>query len=142
MKKQKNAKIVKVQRPIQYCALPILLAIVNAAISGIVYAISRSLYGAFALAFPILIFGYVFLYQVTWLVELRNSEIMVRTLLCRRTYSFSQISDVTERFSAAYHAIRLELVFQDGKYVDVCDNYKNYIQFRKCMCSKFSIRRQ
>lgn len=142
MKKQKNAKYIKVKRPIQYCVLPVLLIIGNVAISGIIYAMSKSLRGAVVMASPILIFGYAFLYQITWRVELHNSEITVRTLFCKRTYSFSQISDVTERFSAAYRSIRLELVFQDGKYVDICDNYRNYTQFRNYTCSKCSIKKQ
>lgn len=94
------------------------------------------------MASPILIFGYLFVYQFIWQVELCDSEITIRTLFYRKTYSFSQIIRVNERFSAAYHAVRLELVFYDGKYVDICDNYLNYGQFRKCVCSKCSIQKQ
>ena len=139
MKKRKN---VTVRRPIQYCVLPMVLAILNAAISSILYAMSKSLRGAVAIATPILIFGYMFAYQSAWRVELHDSGIMVRTLFYRRMYSFSQITDANERFSAAYRAFRLELVFYDGKYVDICDNYRNYLQFRKYVCSKCSIRKQ
>ena len=127
MKKRKN---VTVRRPIQYCVLPMVLAILNAAISSILYAMSKSLRGAAAMATPILIFGYLifgylFAYQSAWRVELHDSEITVRTLFRRRMYIFSQITDVNERFSAAYRAVRLELVFYDGKYVDICDHYRN-----------------
>lgn len=139
MKKRKN---VTVRRPTQYCVLPMVLAILNAAISSILYAMSKSLRGAVAMATPILIFGYLFAYQSAWRVELHDSEITVRTLFRRRMYIFSQITDVNERFSAAYRAVRLELVFYDGKYVDICDNYRNYLQFRKYVCSKCSIRKQ
>ena len=94
------------------------------------------------MASPILIFGYLFAYQFIWQVELCASEVTIRTLFYRKTYSFSKIIRVNERFSSAYNASRLELVFQDGKYVDICDNYLNYRQFRKYVCSKCSIQKQ